>query len=163
MKKIICGVVLVLGVNYISSAQPSETGFSVQNSELKSANRAFKTQLPSIDKVEQFTVTGMGSLLFSASNTADGSYESYNHTQRITLPLLVSSPKPIKVQVLFYGQGEKIQFASTNENDAITVYYPQSFFQEIKQRLEQSLAAKKKIVLTVTQKTTGFREATLQF
>ena len=123
----------------------------------------FKTQNPKADKTDMLTVTGIGSVSFATSNTADGTSNSYYHSQRITMPLQVSSSKPINVSLIFYSSGDKIPYAATSGDEGVNVYYPISLYEEIKQRLEQSLSAKKKVQLKVTQKTDGFREAVLLF
>jgi hypothetical protein len=123
----------------------------------------FKAHNPKEDKTDMLTVTGIGSVSFATSNTSDGTSNSYYHSQRITMPLQVSYVKPVNVSLIFYSSGDKIPYAATSGDEGVNVYYPISLYEEIKQRLEQSLSAKKKVQLKVTQKTDGFREAVLLF
>lgn len=123
----------------------------------------FKVRNPAEDKTELFDVTGVGGAVFTSSNTADGTVNSFKHSLRINLPLTVSNSKGSNFQLVFYSETENIPFAATVENGTFSVYYPLSMYESIKQKLDQYLPARKKIQLKVIQKTNGYREGTLTF
>jgi hypothetical protein len=128
------------------------------------ANRTqFKVRNPSEDKTEVFDVTGTGGAVFASSNTADGTANSFKHSLRINLALIVANSKGNNFQLVFYSESENIPFAASAENGMFSVYYPMSMYESIKQKLDQYLASKKKIQLKVIQKTNGYREGTLTF
>jgi hypothetical protein len=160
---------LVIGSLFAVAAfcQSSETidGATQSKAMMEKINSraSFKVHNPQQDKTDMLIVTGIGSVSFATSNTSDGTSNSYYHSQRITMPLQVSSVKPVNVSLIFYSSGDKIPYAATSGDEGVNVYYPINLYEEIKQRLEQSLSAKKKVQLKVTQKTDGFREAVLLF
>ena len=126
------------------------------------SKRAFKVENPGQDKTDVFDITGIGGASFTASNTADGSANSYSHALRITLPLITSNKKE-NYQLVFYSQFEKIPFAVATEVGVTSIYFPASVYDDIRQKLEQAITARKKIQLKVTMKTNGFREGVLIF
>jgi hypothetical protein len=123
---------------------------------------AFKAQNPSQDKTDILTVTGVDGAVFTTSNTADGTPNSYNHNLRITVSL-VTNVKSSRYQLVFYSSGEDMPYAAATDNNVVSVYFPVSAYESIKQKLDQSLAARKTVQLKVTQKTDGYREGTLVF
>ncbi len=123
----------------------------------------FKPRNPSSDKTDQFDMTGMGAAVFTASNVADGTIESYKHAQKISITLIPANNKAGSFQLLFYPESEHIPYAATNENGEVSIYYPLNLFNAIRGLLEESFTAKKKVTVKVIQKTNGYREGTLVF
>lgn len=113
------------------------------------------------DKTEIADITGLGSSTFSTSNTFDGTTKSYKHSLKITLELLTSAGKASNYQLVFYSPDDQQLFAANSNAGVNYIYYPLSFYEGIKLKLEQSLSAKKKIQVKVTFKKDGFREGVL--
>jgi hypothetical protein len=87
--------------------------------------------------------------------------ESYNHSKRITLEITTSNNT--EHEVVFYTSEEKIPFVYSSLTGKSTIYYHMSMYDDIKQKFDQSMTAKKKIQLRIIEKTTGFREVSLIF
>ncbi len=121
-----------------------------------------KTTKPTENKDDTIALSGMGGLTFVVSNIADGTYNTYKHSQRILLPLVTSVNGP-KFQLVFYGENDNIPYAVALDGDVVDIYYPMVMFADIKQKLEQSLAQKKKIQLRIVQRKDGFREGAIIF
>jgi hypothetical protein len=155
--------VMLIAVGVFGQSSETVTDAQAQKTFEKLSSRAFKPAIPNENKTDLFTVTGIGSVSFSTANTGDGTYNSYNHSQKIVMPLQVSSAKLIAVSLVFYSAGDKIPYAATVGDEGVTAYYPLNLYEEIRQRIEQGLAAKKKVQLKITQKTDSFREAVLIF
>ena len=131
------------------------------------SKRVFKVyNNPDQDKTDQVEVQGPGGITFTTSNTADGTTNSYKHSPQINLTLI-----PVKngisgtnsIQLVFYSPTENIQQAASSGAGVLSIYYPLSMYDGIKEKLDQSIAAKKKIVVKVIQKTNGYREGSLIF
>ncbi|MBK9382375.1 MAG: hypothetical protein IPN39_13750 [Chitinophagaceae bacterium] len=153
----------VMLLSTFSQAQQADNDPNVIAKDGSLSKRVFKNQNPAEDKTELIDIIGTGSAAFSASNTADGSTASYKHSLKITLAL--STPASVKgsYQLVFYTIYENIPYAAATEGGVVTVFYPISMYDGIKQKLDQSFAAKKKVQLKVIQKTNGYREGTLMF
>ncbi len=113
------------------------------------------------DKTEIADITGMGTSTFSTSNTFDGTTKSYKHNLKITLELFTTAGKASNYQLVFYSPDDQQLFAANSSAGVNYIYYPLSFYEGIKLKLEQSLTAKKKIQVKVTFKKDGFREGVL--
>lgn len=148
---------------FLSQAQNADTDPNVIKTDRGLSKRIFKNQNPPEDKTEIIDIIGAGSAAFSASNTADGSSSSYNHSLRITIGLTTPANVKGTYQLVFYSVQENIPYAAAAQDGVMTVYYPISMYEGIKQRLDQSFAARKKVQLKVVQKTNGYREGTLMF
>ncbi|MBN8689045.1 MAG: hypothetical protein J0M10_18690 [Chitinophagales bacterium] len=125
--------------------------------------RAFKTEMPAADKTETWEVKGISSVVFATSNLADGSHNSYKHSLRITIELTMSDVKAGKYQLVFYSAGENMPYAMSRLDGTTTIYYPVAIYDDIRQKLEQSLTARKKVTIKVSEKTNGFKEGVLTF
>jgi hypothetical protein len=125
--------------------------------------RAFKSIMPQQEKSDSYEVTGSKLISISVANTADGSQNSYKHAMRLVLGLSFSNPKAGPAQLVFYSGGESIPYAEITENGVLNIYYPYEVYETIRQRLEESLAARRKVQLKITEKPTGYREAVLVF
>jgi hypothetical protein len=161
-KKIIYLALSFLLMNGII-AQKEETIFSAKNVD-NNAKLLYKSGIVTEDKAEVLSITGFGTnVSFTASNVGDGTSNSFNHIQRVSLPLLVAGGKPANVQLVFYSPGEKIPFTVVATEGAVTVYYLIDLYDDIKKRLTDAFAARKKVQLKVDLKKDGFREAVLTF
>jgi len=150
--------------SFSSQAQKADSDPNViQTDDGRSLKRLFKIQNVTEDKTEIIDIINTSNASFSASNMADGSAASYKHSLKITLSL--STPATVKgsYQLVFYTINENIPYAAATEGGVVTVFYPMSMYDGIKQKLDQSFAAKKKVQLKVIQKTNGYREGTLMF
>jgi hypothetical protein len=107
---------------------------------------------------ETLDITGTGAPIFTVSNTADGTAESFNHHFRITYNLQVLNGKG-NYQLHFYGAGEKIPYAVNNENGVTAIYMPLAAHDYFRVKVEQALNLKKKVQLKINLLTSGFREA----
>jgi hypothetical protein len=103
-------------------------------------------------------VVGFGTPSFKVSNTADGTYSSYEHALRVAYPLVVASGKSGYVLCL-YGPTEKMPYSVEAKAGVTTLYFPVSTHDVIKARIEQTIGLKKKIVFKITQLADGYREA----
>lgn len=161
-KKLLLFLMTFCSVVYVS-AQAQETLSDTRIMD-RSSGVLFKQGLVTEDKSETFTITGIGNnVTFSASNYSDGTANSFNHLQKVTLPITVTYNTPIKVQLVFYAPGDKIPHTAMWTNEGVTVFYNMDFYDEIKKRLSDALAAKKKVQLQVIIKKDGYREASLLF
>jgi hypothetical protein len=127
----------------------------------KAASRGsmvFKPVRSGVDNVETIEVIGLGTPSFKASNMADGTYSSYEHSLRVGYPLVLSGGKS-GYALCFYGATEKIPYAVETQGGITTFYFPFATHDLIKGRIEQTIATKKKIVVKLTQQADGYREA----
>jgi len=114
------------------------------------------------DKTEQFEIQGLGGTTFTASNTIDGTAYSYKHSLQITVSLVpVNKGGNSNYQLVFYSANDNMQEAATYKDGTVSIYYPVAVYDDIKTKLEQAFAARKKVTVKVTQKTNGYREGTL--
>lgn len=158
LKKICCCLGLSLLLIAPATAQygskilnPSELVFKVHNN-------------PAQDQTDQFDIQGMGGSSFTVSNTADGSANSYKHALNVVLSLIpVNKTGYSSFELNFYSPGENIQQAANYKDGVLHIYYPVSLYTDIRTRLEQAFAARKKVTVKVVQKPTGYREGSLQF
>jgi len=125
------------------------------------SKRMFKANNPLEDKTDMFEVTGVGGTVFTTSNTSDGTANSYKHSQKITLSLAVLNGKSNSFQLVFFSPDNEIPYSASFADGSLSIYFPISMYEEVKQKLDQSLAARKKVQLKVIQKKDGYREGTL--
>lgn len=164
MKKQAIVILLLAGIFSTQvSAQQFEQDPNVIQGKATAGKRLFKTEAPTADKTENFDVKAIGSVSFAASNTADGSSNSYKHSLRITMSLIMADPKAGNYALVFYTPGESIPLSVEKTAGQVTIYYPASVYSDIKEKLEQALLARRKVTIKVTEKTTGFREGVLSF
>ncbi len=117
---------------------------------------------PSKDINNEYIITGTTIASFSVSNKADGSSNSFKHTQRVVLNL-VTANKNDKLELVFYAGADEMPYTVNQVKELISAYYPISMYESIKQKLDESLSSKKKVILKVEMKTDGYREAQLIF
>jgi hypothetical protein len=162
MKKLfLCSLcVSILGLSQ-ALAQPTD-GDGSKNGP--AGVRVFKVyNNPTTDKTDQFDIQSIGGTTFMASNTADGTTNSYNHTLQINVSLVPVRTGNNNFQLVFYSESQNVPQAATYADGVLNIYYPISFYDGIRQKLEQALAAKKKVYVKVVQKPNGYREGTLVF
>jgi hypothetical protein len=164
MKKQAIAILLTAGL-FVSQVhgQQFEQDPNVIQGKATQGKRLFKTEAPAADKTENFDVKSIGTVSFAASNTADGSANSYKHALRITMSLVMADPKAGNYQLVFYSEGENVPLAVSRDAGTVSIYYPVAVYTDIKDKLEQALLARKKVTIKVTEKTTGFREGVLVF
>ena len=153
---IVCGILF-------SSLFAFSQNESLVDARTKSGLGSFKATLPTDDKTETIDITGSKLASISVSNTADGSLNSYKHALRIVLSLTNSNPRSAAIQLVFYANNESIQYAEFNDKGTINIYYPSEVYETIRQRLDESFNARKKVQVKIVEKTNGYREGTLIF
>ena len=122
----------------------------------------FKPQNPSEDKNETISITGTRAASFTTSNTADGTASSYKHSLRVTLPLNTNS-KNNEFQLVFYSANENIPYAVSQNGGVISMFFPMAVYESITQQLQSAISTRKPVQVKVTQKSSGYREASLVF
>lgn len=163
MKKLAITILLLSGIFVQQSVAQFDQDPNVIQNKVSMGKRLFKTEAPTADKTENFDVKAIGAVSFATSNTADGSANSYKHSLRITMALVMADPKAGNYQLVFYSPGETIPLAVEKTAGEVTIYYPVTVYADIKEKLEQALMARKKVTVRVTEKTTGYREGVLSF
>jgi hypothetical protein len=118
----------------------------------------FKPESPSVAIQETFDILGFGVPSFSISNQANGTEESYLHQLRVSYPLLISGGKS-NVQIIFYGNGDKVPYSVVKEDAGAIVYFPLQVHDQLRTRVEQAISARRKVQLKINIKPSGFREA----
>jgi hypothetical protein len=66
-------------------------------------------------------------------------------------------------QLVFYSDPTGLPQAASYKEGFLNIYYPISFYDGIREKLEQAIANKKKVYVKVVQKTNGYREGSLIF
>ncbi len=153
-----------LCIALIGSASVSAQEGDDKNSRIKpNIQKVFKVyNNPTKDKTDQLEIQGIGGTTFTASNTSDGTAESYKHSLQIIVALTpVNKTGNNNYQLIFYSPTDNIQQAATYSDGTLNIYYPVAVYDDIKTKLEQAFAARKKVMVKVIQKTTGYREGTL--
>ena len=164
MKKKAITILMVAGILVTQvKGQPFDLESNVIQNKAAMGKRLFKTEAPAADKTENFDVRSIGTVSFAASNTADGSANSYKHSLRITMSLVMADPKAGNYQLVFYSEGENVPLAVSRDAGVVSIYYPAAVYTDIKEKLEMALLARKKVTIKVTEKTTGYREGVLSF
>ena len=117
---------------------------------------------PSQEKTDQFEIQSLGGTTFTASNTTDGSTNSYKHSLQIIVGLIPANKSGNNnFQLNFYSSADNIQQAATYNDGTLNIYYPVTVYDAIRTKLEQAFAARKKVMVKVIQKPNGYREGTL--
>ena len=115
-----------------------------------------------MEKNDQFEIQGFGGTTFTASNTVDGSTNSYKHSLKIVVGLVpVVKTGNTNFKLIFYSPTDNIQEAATYSDGTLNIYFPEAVYEDIKAKLEQAFAARKKVMVKVIQKPDGYREGTL--
>lgn len=167
MKKILSVIVFLT----ISASGFSQNGSYELDPSAVNANKsntknqiALSTRSVKDDKIDLIEVTGLGGTTFSALNLPDGtSARGDRYSLKITMSLLTGANKSSGYQLVFNPDGEKSTYAVEVKDGITSINFPQFTFEVIRQKLEQSLAAKKKVQLKITQNPSGFREGVLVF
>lgn len=154
-------LLFLVSANLCFAQKPVTNDENSTGSSGGSRDKAFKPSIPDKDKLDVIDVTGIGDVIYTASNTADGSTGSYYHSLKITIGLLTSKNRTGNCQLVFTSADISNPYSVTLENDVVNIFYPMSAYEGIRTKLEQSLAARKKVQIKVTQKTNGYREGTL--
>lgn len=153
----------VSGFSQNGSFEPDPSAVSGNKSSSKN-QIALSTRSVKEDKIDVIDVTGLGGTTFSALNLPDGtSARGDRYSLKITMSLLTGANKTAGYQLVFNPDGEKNTYAVEAKDGITSVNFPQFTFEVIRQKLEQSLAAKKKVQLKITQNPSGFREGVLVF
>ena len=141
---------------FISHGQSQLTNetFSLTKDEM-----LFKAARVSSPQQEVLDVVGLGLPIFSVSNIADGTSASFLHNLRIAYPLQIGGGRN-GFQLIFYGINDKIPYAVAQEGDLTSVYLPYQVHEHLKGRIEQALAARRKVQLKINLLPSGLREAT---
>ncbi|MBI3139916.1 MAG: hypothetical protein HYZ15_15165 [Sphingobacteriales bacterium] len=164
MKKQLIAMMAVAGFLTVeANGQQFEKDPNVIQSGGVYKKREFKTEMPAADKADTWEVKGISGVSFAASNTADGSNNSFKHALRITVNLVMSDVKAGNYQLVFYSEGENIPYAVSRLDGVVAIYYPVAVYNDIREKLEQAFATRRKVQIKVSEKTTGYREGVLVF
>jgi hypothetical protein len=150
--------VFLLIVNLCSAQKVVEEYYPVSS---RNPDKVFVPVNPSQDKTDLFEITGIGNVIYTTSNVADATANSYKHSLKITIELFTTKNKTGNYQLIFSSPEEKIPYSASFVNDMLNIYYPLSVYEGIREKLDQAFAAKKKVQIKVIQKTNGYREGTL--
>ncbi|MBU6176234.1 MAG: hypothetical protein KGO80_00525 [Bacteroidetes bacterium] len=152
-------VVLFLTISvqtlFITKIQAQATDEMVVRQQERLLFKAAKVTSP---QQEVLDVIGLGLPIFAVSNVADGSLESYSHILRVTYPLQIGGGRT-GFQLIFYGLNDKIPYAVAQEGNITSVYVPYSVHDQLKGKIEQTLAARRKVQLKINLLPSGLREA----
>lgn len=161
MKKYFFSFLCIAFLSSVSvSAQDSETIISRVKPQGQQIFKVYNN--PTRDKTDQFEIQGLGGTTFTTSNTIDGTANSYKHSLQIIVALTpVNKTGNNNFQLIFYSPNDNIQQAATYNDGTLNIYFPVAVYDDIKTKLEQSFAARKKVTVKVIQKTNGYREGTL--
>ena len=161
-KKYFCLLFIALIGSISVSAQESET---IIPRAKPIGQQIFKIyNNPTQDKTDQFDIQGLGGTTFTSSNIIDGTANSYKHSLQIVVALTpVNKTEKSDFQLIFYSPNDNIQQAAIYKDGRLNIYYPVGVYEDIKSKLEQAFAARKKVSVRVIQKTNGYREGTLIF
>ena len=119
----------------------------------------FKASKLTSPQLEILEVVGLGMPSFTVSNMADGTQDSYSHSLRVTYSLQINGGRA-GFQVVFYGLNDKIPYAVAQEGNLTSVFMPYQVHEHLKGRIEQALAARRKVQLKINLLPSGLREAT---
>ena len=126
----------------------------------RTTKRHFKPANPENDKTDRFDISAISATTFTTSNNADGSANSYKHSQKIVVALQAAG-KANAVQLVFYSVNAEMPYAAGEDKGVISVYFPISMYGEIREKLETALAGRKKVQVQVMQGKEGYREGIL--
>ena len=124
---------------------------------------ALKATNANENKIDLLEITGLNGLVFNSMNYPDVSSRGISHSMKITLSLLTGATKATGYQLVFFPANETIQYAVETQNGTTSINLSMNTFETIQQKLEQYLAAKKKVQLKITQNPNGYREGLVIF
>lgn len=157
----VCGLLFFTAVG---SAQSSAFGTEVSNQDIE---RKVKTEggkyVITEDKMDNIDVTGVGGSTFKTANNYDGTGKSMDHSVRISVVLQTNAKAGSNFELVFYSSNEIVPFSAGTAGNTTYIFYPIELYDNIMKKLEQSITARKRIQLKVTQRVTGYREGTLVF
>lgn len=151
---------LLLGISLVQAQQPEPVDLRTAKPAPLKENMIFKPNRSGLDNVEVIEVIALGTPSVKVSNTADGTYSSYEHSIRITYPMVLSGGKTGYL-LCFYGTTEKIPYAVETKGGVTTLFFPMATHDMLKSRIEQMLIQKKKVPIKITQQSDGYSEALL--
>jgi len=163
MKKYFFYAILISLFSTVNAAGQATEGATSSRTTITPAKRVFKVYNSlTEEKNDQFEIQGLGGTTFTASNMVDGSTNSYIHSLRIVVSLVpvIKTGNP-NFRLVFYSPSDNIQEAATYSNGTLNIYFPEAVYEDIKTKLEQAFATKKKVMVKVIQKPDGYREGTL--
>jgi len=162
MSKFLCAIGIVcLSVLSVSAQTDDRSGSTNSKTALQAKLKA--GNMVANDQSEVLNITGVNSFVFTVSNLADGTEKSFHHNQRIVVSLNISESKSEKYQLVFYSNDDRLPFAVASDLSSFSIYYPIHLYESIKTKLEQAIAAKKKVQLKIVRKMDGYREGSLIF
>ncbi|MBM3923119.1 MAG: hypothetical protein FJ340_07975 [Sphingomonadales bacterium] len=144
----------------VQAQQPAAEDVRMEKASPFKENMIFKPVRTGTDNIELIEVVSLGTPSVKVSNTADGTYSSYDHSIRVTYPLVLSSGKT-GYSLCFYGTSEKIPYAVETKGGRTTLFFPMTTHDLLKGRIEQMLTTKKKVPIKITQQADGYSEALL--
>lgn len=146
--------------NQSGTGAPGKTG----STQVITSKDEYYTVLPREDRSILVEVTGTGDMTFSVTNTASGTATnmSYSHSDKIVI-LLRTNSRDTSYQLVFYSADEEFKKVYSEEGAVRSIYFPMSMYADIRTKLEQSFAARKKVQLKLTFKKEEYNEAKLLF
>ena len=166
MKKII----LIIATTFFAGTIFSQASETVVNSNTGGRVMSKDKQLFLInsrnkneDKTDLLDITGISGTVYSSMSYPDGSTVSTGYSSKIILSLLTGINKTGGYQLVFLPDGERVPAAVDSQNGISSIYFHINAFQSLSQKLEQSIAAKKKVQIKLTQNPNGYREGILVF
>lgn len=161
MRKNYSFLLVLLIAGYPVFGQSTEIEPGVLNIDGKNFKKTVLINNPKQDESFQVEISNTGITVFTSSNNADGTINSFRHNQQITLSLLLADKSKGECQLVFYSDPKEVPQTANLQNKIITIYYPINLYEVIKEKIEQTLTARKKIYVKVIQKTNGYREGSL--
>jgi len=143
--------------------QPADSDPNVLRIDGKPQKKIVTVNNPQQDESFQFEITGINTTTFSASNTSDGTVNTFKHNQQVVISLNPSDKTKGNFQLVFYSDPKEISQAANYDSRLLTISYPISLYEAVKEKLEQTLTARKKVYIKVIQKANGYREGSLVF
>jgi hypothetical protein len=153
-------------VSVVSFSQVTDNVSNASSNTLQAnkAKTAFKEGAVEKDKIEEFEIAALGTTSFRTSNVMDGSVNSYSHSLLVQVALVPVSKNSVNgINLVFYSPNDNISQAASYKDGYLNIYYPVALYQGLREKLEQAMAAKKKITVKTIQKKDGYREGTLAF
>lgn len=162
MKRIFMSLLAIgfLSTTLLAQNNPAMNVEQQANAKVKSA---MLVNNPVKDQFYSFDIIGTSGTVFTTSNFTDGTTNSYINTQQIIVTLIPADKTKGTFQVIFFTHSDEVLKTASYENNVVKVFYPIALYDDIKGKLEASFAAKKKVVVNVTEKTNGYREGVLSF
>jgi hypothetical protein len=161
MKHIFSLLLLLCITGSVVLGQPVENDPNVTTIDGRHYKKLVTISNPKQDETHQFEISGAGTTVFSTSNVADGTVNTYKHNQQITVSLVPADKSKGEFQVIFYSDPKEVPQTANYTDKKVAVYYPIQLYESIKEKLDQAFSARKKVYVKVVQKTNGFREGSL--